>query len=136
MSQEKPTILVVADDAIVRMHAVDLLEDNGFGVVEAANANADAALKLLETRDDVRQMPRSCDGKDLARQMQCRHIEEVKLPYLRATLAELENGRMKLGASLEIGIWVGRTAENIRGLKEEIAEFEDIVNEDQGRERP
>jgi hypothetical protein len=29
-----------------------LLEENGFGVVEAANA--DAALKLLETRDDVR----------------------------------------------------------------------------------
>ena len=53
-----------------------LLEENGFGVVEAANA--DAALKLLETRDDVRllftdiQMPGSCDGMDLARQVHAR----------------------------------------------------------------
>jgi two-component system, response regulator PdtaR len=72
----KPTILVVEDDALLRMHAAGLLEDNGFGVVEAANA--DAALKLLETRDDVRllftdiQMPGSCDGMDLARQVHAR----------------------------------------------------------------
>src|SRR6202034_4107914 len=53
--------------------AAGLLEDHGFRVVEAENA--DAALKLLETRDDVRllftdiQMPGSCDGMDLARQV-------------------------------------------------------------------
>src|ERR1700722_1119985 len=53
-----------------------LLEENGFGVVEAANA--DAALKLLETRDDVRllftdiQCPARCDGMDLARQVHTR----------------------------------------------------------------
>jgi two-component system, response regulator PdtaR len=58
------------------MHAAGLLEHNGFRVVEAANA--DAALKLLETRDDVRllftdiQMPGSCDGMDLARQVHAR----------------------------------------------------------------
>ena len=69
-------ILVVDDDALLRMHAAGLLEDNGFGVVEAENA--DAALKLLETRDDVRmlftdiQMPGSCDGMDLARQVHAR----------------------------------------------------------------
>jgi CheY-like chemotaxis protein len=49
---------------------------NSFGVVEAENA--DAALKLLETRGDVRllftdiQMPGSCDGMDLARQVLAR----------------------------------------------------------------
>jgi CheY-like chemotaxis protein len=48
----KPTILIVEDEPLLRMYADDLLEENGFGVVEAANA--DAALKLLETRDDVR----------------------------------------------------------------------------------
>ena len=48
----KPTILVVEDDALLRMHAAGLLEDNGFSVVEAKNA--DDALKLLETRDNVR----------------------------------------------------------------------------------
>ena len=51
------------------LYAAGLLEDNGFRVVDAENA--DAALKLLETRDDVRllftdiQMPGSCDGMDL-----------------------------------------------------------------------
>jgi two-component system, response regulator PdtaR len=76
MGQAKPVILVVEDDALLRMHAAGLLEENGFGVVEAANA--DAALKLLETRDDVRllftdiQMPGSCDGMDLARQVHAR----------------------------------------------------------------
>jgi CheY-like chemotaxis protein len=72
----KPTILVVEDDALLRMHAAGLLEDNGFGVVEAANA--DAALKVLGTRDDVRllftdiQIPVSLDGMDLARQVHAR----------------------------------------------------------------
>jgi two-component system, response regulator PdtaR len=72
----KPTILVVEDDALLRMVAADTLEENGFAVVEAANA--DAALKLLETRDDVRllftdiQMPGSCDGMELARQVHAR----------------------------------------------------------------
>jgi two-component system, response regulator PdtaR len=69
-------ILVVEDDALVRLYAVGLFEENGFDVVEAANA--DAALKLLETRDDVRllftdiQMPGSFDGMDLARQVHAR----------------------------------------------------------------
>jgi two-component system, response regulator PdtaR len=63
-------------DALLRMHAASMLEENGFGVVEAENA--DAALDLLKTRDDVRllftdiQMPGSCDGMDLARQVHAR----------------------------------------------------------------
>jgi CheY-like chemotaxis protein len=57
-------ILVVEDDALLRMVAAGTLEDHGFRAVEAANA--DAALELLGTRDDVRllftdiQMPGSC----------------------------------------------------------------------------
>jgi two-component system, response regulator PdtaR len=76
MSQAKPVILVVEDNELLRLHAAGLLEDHGFGVVEAENA--DAALKLLETRDDVRllftdiQMPGSCDGMDLARKVHAR----------------------------------------------------------------
>jgi response regulator RpfG family c-di-GMP phosphodiesterase len=68
MGQEKPTILVVEDEALLRLYAADLLEENGFSVVEAENA--DAALKVLETREDVRllftdvRMPGSCDGMD------------------------------------------------------------------------
>jgi CheY-like chemotaxis protein len=76
MGQPKPVILVVEDDELLRLHAAGLLEENGFGVVEAENA--DAALKLLETRDDVRllftdiQMPGSCNGMELARQVHAR----------------------------------------------------------------
>jgi CheY-like chemotaxis protein len=61
---------------ILRLNAGGLLEDHGFGVVEAENA--DAALKLLETRDDVRplftdiQMLGSCNGMDLARRFVCK----------------------------------------------------------------
>jgi CheY-like chemotaxis protein len=51
MGQPKPLILVVEDDELLRLFAADVLEEDGFGVLEAANA--DAALKLLETRDDV-----------------------------------------------------------------------------------
>jgi DNA-binding NtrC family response regulator len=74
--EAKPTLLVVEDEALLRMIAADTLEENGFDVVEAANA--DAALKVLETRDDVRllftdvRMPGSCDGMDLARHVHAR----------------------------------------------------------------
>jgi two-component system, response regulator PdtaR len=76
MDQAKPVILVVEDNELLRLHAADLLEEHGFGVVEAENA--DAALKLLETRDDVRllftdiQMPGSFDGMNLAREVHAR----------------------------------------------------------------
>jgi two-component system, response regulator PdtaR len=76
MGQAKQVILVVEDDELLRLHAAGLLEDHGFRVVEAENA--DTALKLLETRDDVRllftdiQMPGSCNGMDLARQVHAR----------------------------------------------------------------
>jgi hypothetical protein len=35
MGQAKPAILVVEDDALLRMHAAGLLKENGFRVVEA-----------------------------------------------------------------------------------------------------
>jgi CheY-like chemotaxis protein len=74
--QAMPVILVVEDIELLRLYAAGVLEDHGFGVIEAENA--DAALKLLETRGDVRllftdiQMPGSCDGMDLARKVQTR----------------------------------------------------------------
>ena len=44
-------ILVVDDEALVRMSAVDVVEEAGFGVVEASDA--DEAIRILESRDDV-----------------------------------------------------------------------------------
>jgi CheY-like chemotaxis protein len=64
-------ILVVEDEALIRMGAVQMLEDAGFVVVEASNA--DAAIKILEDRSDIRavftdiNMPGTLDGLRLAR---------------------------------------------------------------------
>jgi two-component system, response regulator PdtaR len=44
-------ILVVEDETLIRLWAADLLEENGFSVIEAKDA--DAALKVLECRPDV-----------------------------------------------------------------------------------
>ena len=60
-------------NAILRLDASELLQDHGYTVVEAANA--DEAIKLMETRKDVRllftdiQMPPGCDGLELAREV-------------------------------------------------------------------
>ena len=54
MSLAKPVqtvVLLVEDEPVIRMCAADVLEDEGFEVIEAATAQA--ALKILEKRDDV-----------------------------------------------------------------------------------
>ena len=69
--EEKAIILVVEDEAIIRMGAVQMLEHAGFVVVEAGNA--DDAIKILEIRTDIRavftdiNMPGTLDGLRLAR---------------------------------------------------------------------
>jgi CheY-like chemotaxis protein len=68
---EKAVILVVEDEALIRMEAVQMLEEAGFVAVEASNAE-DAA-RILELRRDIRavftdiNMPGTIDGMRLAR---------------------------------------------------------------------
>src|SRR5712675_181478 len=65
-----PKILIVEDEMILRMRAVDIVEDAGFTPIEAVNA--DEALAILESRADIEllftdiQMPGSMDGLKLA----------------------------------------------------------------------
>lgn len=65
-----PKVLIVEDEMLLRMRAVDLVEDAGFIPVEAVNA--DDALAILESRSDIEllftdiQMPGSMDGLKLA----------------------------------------------------------------------
>ncbi len=47
----KSLVLVVEDEDLVRAYAVAMIEEAGFRVVEAANA--DQAIQILETRRDV-----------------------------------------------------------------------------------
>src|SRR5256885_11822647 len=45
---ERPVVLVVEDEFLIRMRAADMIEDAGFKVVEAADA--DQAILILESR--------------------------------------------------------------------------------------
>jgi DNA-binding NtrC family response regulator len=65
-----PKVLVVEDEMMLRMRAVNIVEDAGFTPIEAVNA--DEALAILESRSDIEllftdiQMPGSMDGLKLA----------------------------------------------------------------------
>jgi two-component system, response regulator PdtaR len=76
-SQRSPVVLLVEDEPLVRMAAADDLQDAGFHVLEAANA--DVALAVLEScSDDVQvlftdiDMPGSMNGLALAENVQQR----------------------------------------------------------------
>ena len=76
-------VLVVEDEMVLRMRAVDIVEDAGFTAVEAVNA--DEALSILELRSDISllfsdiQMPGSIDGLKLAQAVHRRwpHIKII-----------------------------------------------------------
>lgn len=64
------TVLVVDDEPLIRMDAVGMLEEAGFNVIEAGNA--DEAIDILQTTTDIWaiftdvDMPGSMDGLRLA----------------------------------------------------------------------
>ena len=67
---KRPVVLVVEDDFLIRIGAVEMIEAAEFDVVEAANA--DEAMEILKVRLDITvvftdaQMPGSMDGLKLA----------------------------------------------------------------------
>ena len=67
----RPVVLIVEDELLLRMNAVDMIAAAGFEAIEAANA--DEAVEILENRRDITvlftdiQMPGSMDGLKLAR---------------------------------------------------------------------
>ena len=69
-NKNKDLVLVVEDEALIRMHSADMIRDLGFEVIEATDA--DEAVSLLESIADIRvvftdiQMPGSMDGLVLA----------------------------------------------------------------------
>src|SRR6266436_304456 len=71
VESERPVVLIVEDEFLLRMDAVGIIAEAGFEVVEAANA--DQAIDILEARRDITvvftdiQMPGSMDGLKLAR---------------------------------------------------------------------
>jgi two-component sensor histidine kinase/CheY-like chemotaxis protein len=93
-SPEVPKVLIVEDEMILRMRAVDIVEDAGFHPVEAVNA--DEALAILESRSDISllftdiQMPGSIDGLKLA------HAVHDRWPSIKIILV---SGHVKPSAS-------------------------------------
>lgn len=79
-----PIVLVVEDEMVLRMRAVDIVEDAGFVPVEAMSA--DEAIQILESRDDISllftdiQMPGSMDGLKLA------HAVRTRWPHIKIIL--------------------------------------------------
>ena len=70
VESKRPVVLIVEDEFLLRMDAVDMIGGAGFEVIEAANA--DEAIEILEARRDITvvftdvQMPGSMDGLRLA----------------------------------------------------------------------
>jgi CheY-like chemotaxis protein len=89
-------VLVVEDEMLLRMWAVDMVEDAGFTSVEAVNA--DEAVAILESRSDIAllftdiQMPGSMDGLKLA------HAVHERWPPIKIILV---SGQLRL-ANIEI----------------------------------
>src|SRR3979409_1005015 len=81
-------VLVVEDEMVLRMRAVDIVEDAGFKAVEAVNA--DEALAILESRSDISllfsdiQMPGSMNGLKLA------HAVHERWPCIKIILVSGE----------------------------------------------
>ena len=79
-----PKVLVVEDEFMLRMRAVDIVQDAGFEPVEAISA--DEAIAILEARDDISllltdiQMPGSMDGLKLA------HVTHRRWPHIKIVL--------------------------------------------------
>lgn len=88
------TVLVVDDEMMLRMRAIDIVEDAGFNPVDAINA--DKALEILEGRQDIAllwtdvQMPGTMDGLKLA------YIVHDRWPAIKIILV---SGQVKLNES-------------------------------------
>jgi CheY-like chemotaxis protein len=84
-------VLVVEDEMLLRMRAVDMVEDAGYTSLQAVDA--DAAFAILESRPDIAllftdiQMPGSMDGLTLA------HAVHKRWPPIKIILV---SGQLRL----------------------------------------
>jgi len=79
-----PIVLIVEDEMVLRMRAVDIVEDAGFTPIQAVSA--DDAMQILQSRNDISllftdiQMPGSMDGLKLA------HAVHARWPHIKIIL--------------------------------------------------
>jgi CheY-like chemotaxis protein len=83
--QDRPTVLVVEDEVLIRLMVADELRKHGFSVVEAASA--DEAISVLQSSIPVHllltdlQLPGNIDGLTLARMV------HAKFPTMKIVIA-------------------------------------------------
>jgi CheY-like chemotaxis protein len=115
-------VLVVEDEMLLRMRAVDMVQDAGYTSLEAVDA--DTAFTILESRSDIAllftdiQMPGSMDGLKLA------HAVHARWPPIKIILV---SGQLKLSNS-DIppnSRFFGKPLE----ASEMIAEMQDMIGE-------
>jgi two-component system, response regulator PdtaR len=90
-----PVVLAVEDEPLILMLAVDMIRDAGFEPLWASNA--DKAIRILESRDDIRivftdiNMPGSMDGIKLAQAVRGRWP-----PIMIIATSGFSEGQLKL----------------------------------------
>ena len=113
-------VLVVEDEMLLRMRAVDMVEDAGFTSVEAVDA--DEAVAILESRSDIAllftdiQMPGSMDGLKLA------HAVHARWPPIKIILVSGQLTRANIDIPADSRFF-GKPLE----AKEMIAEMQDMI---------
>ena len=115
-------VLVVEDEMLLRMRAVDMVEDAGFTSVEALDA--DEAVAILESRSDIAllftdiQMPGSMDGLKIA------HAVHERWPPIQIILV---SGQLKL-ANIDVPA-DSRFFGNPLVAKEMIAQLQSMIGQ-------
>ena len=119
-SPAPPVVLVVEDEMLLRMRAVDMVEDAGYIPVEAVGA--DEAVEILESRSDIAllftdiQMPGSMDGLGLA------HAVHERWPPIKIILVSGQLKRSALAIPADSRFF-GKPLES----REMIAEMQDLI---------
>jgi len=116
-------VLVVEDEMLLRMRAVDMVEDAGYTPLEAVDA--DQAVAILESRSDIAlmftdiQMPGSMDGLGLA------HSVHERWPPIKIIMVsgKLKSANMDIPADSR---FFGKPLEPSRM----IAEMQDMIGRD------
>jgi CheY-like chemotaxis protein len=87
---QRPAVLVVEDEPLVRMIAAEVIEEAGFTAFEASNASQ--AVALLRENNDIRilftdvNMPGAMDGVDLA------HLVAERWPLVKVIVTTGRGG--------------------------------------------
>ncbi len=107
-SNQPVSVLIVEDEVLVRLELVDLIEDAGFKVYEASNA--DEAIQIMEVNTDIKilitdvDMPGSMDGLKLS------HFVRDRWPPVRIVVAS-GHVRVKSTELPEQGVFLNKPYE-------------------------